>query len=79
VEVRDAQGKQWWYADFRDRDRPFHHYLRHALWNDHHGNYSFYMPRIPPGNYTLTMTVKDITRPNAQRVAQKSLEFRVGM
>jgi hypothetical protein len=76
VEIRDAQGVQVWYHDFRDREKPQY---RRTPWFDWYSNYSFYVPHIPPGTYRLTIRVRDLTRPEAPRESRQSLEFRVAL
>jgi hypothetical protein len=76
VEIRDPGpgGKQQWYYSFKEQEGPLY---KQTPWHDCFGNYRFYMPRLPPGTYTLTITIRDLTRPEAPRVAKKSLELRV--
>ncbi len=74
VEVRDGHNKLWWSYRFEGkqplRSRSFLH--------DYFNNYTFHVPHLPPGEYTLTIQVMDETRADIRRTARKSLEFRVG-
>src|SRR5581483_1631178 len=74
VEIRDHKGEQVWFYRFDKRQENLR---SRTLLHDYSNNYSFYVPHIPPGTYTLTIQVADETRPEARRIAQKSLEFRV--
>src|SRR5262249_8086848 len=66
----DPNSKPIWYH----RENP--RIVSHALRTDHHEHYFFYLPPLPPGNYTLSLQVIDETRPE-HRAVRKSLEFRV--
>ena len=78
VEIRpqgsDPSAKPTWFFSFDDGKQPLR---SRTLLNDYFNNYSFYVPNIPPGTYTLTIQIADETRPGEQRVVRKSLEFRV--
>lgn len=74
VEIRDSKGTALWSHRFDDDKHPLR--SRTAL-NDYFNNYSFTMPPLAPGTYTLTIAVADQTRPDQRRVASKSIEFRV--
>jgi hypothetical protein len=78
VEIADAGGKQLWYHSFKDWEDKEGPLYRQAAWNDCFGNYCFYMPHIPPGSYTLTLTIRDLTYPETPRVAHKAVALRVG-
>jgi hypothetical protein len=75
VEICDEAGKQQWFHNFKEQEKPL---IRQAPWHDCFGNYCFYVPFLPPGVYTLTVTIRDKTRPETPRVAHKSLTLRVG-
>lgn len=76
VEICDLQGERLWYYDFRDRERPVR---SQAPVSDCFRNYSFTVPRrLRPGEYRLTIQIRDLTRPGAERIARKTLPFRVG-
>jgi hypothetical protein len=79
MQICDAAGKQWWEYRFKEqeaRDGPLY---KRAPWQDCFGCYRFHMPHLPPGDYTLTVTIRDLTRPEAPpRVARKSIPLRVG-
>jgi hypothetical protein len=76
VEIRDQSGKAQWEYNFKNKEGPLY---KQSPWHDCLGNYRFYMPRIPPGTYTLTITIEDLTRPGVQRIAEKSLELQVAL
>jgi hypothetical protein len=74
VEIRDAKGQPLWTHRFEDEKKP----LRSLTpINDYFNNYSFTLPQLPPGSYTLTIAVADQTRADQRRVATKSVDFRV--
>ncbi|MFO0866997.1 MAG: hypothetical protein U0744_20540 [Gemmataceae bacterium] len=74
VEIRDAKGQSLWTHRFEDEKKP----LRSLTpINDYFNNYSFTLPQLPPGSYTLTIAVADQTRPDQRRVATKAIDFRV--
>ncbi len=74
VEVRDARGEKIWQHRFDDCKQPLR---SRARLNDYFNNYTFHVPQLPPGTYTLTIQVADETRPDRQRQASKTLEFRL--
>jgi hypothetical protein len=72
VQIRKTPGKPpVWQHDFQDRDKPI---LSWSLPTDFFKYYSFYVPDLPPGEYTLTIEIVDVL---TSRTAQKSLGFRV--
>jgi hypothetical protein len=72
---RNPNGPPIWYYRFDDRKQP--PMRSRAPLHDYFNKFSFYVPHIPPGVYTLTIEIADETRPERRRVAHKSLEFRV--
>ncbi len=74
VEIRNHKGERIWFYRFDDRKQPIR---ARSLLHDYYNNYSFYVPHIPAGTYTLTIRVADETFPKRRRTAEKSLEFRV--
>jgi len=74
MRVFDSSGKEMVFRDFRDHESPFR--TRMPL-PDYFKQCWFYVPHLPPGKYLLQLEVRDVTRPEAPRVATKSLEFRV--
>src|SRR5262249_34569352 len=73
VEIKDGQGTRIWYYRFDDR-KPLQ--SRSRL-NDHYSNYSFHVPHVAAGDYTLTLHGTDETLPEHRREARKSVPFRV--
>ncbi|MBX9678806.1 MAG: hypothetical protein K2X38_08565 [Gemmataceae bacterium] len=74
VEIRDAKGQSLWSHRFEDEKKP----LRSLTpIHDYFNNYSFTLPPLPPGFYTLTIAVADQTRADQRRIATKSIDFRV--
>jgi len=74
-EISDQNGKKLQAAKFDDDEQPIR---RQSYLRDYYNNYILYLPRnLRPGTYTLTFRVKDETRPDQPRVADKTLEFRV--
>jgi hypothetical protein len=77
VEIRDPRNpaaEKLWYFRFDTRKELLQ--TRSQL-TDYFGNYTFHVPHLPPGVYLLTLQITDETRPDARRVARKTLEFRV--
>jgi hypothetical protein len=74
VEITDANGKWWWRHRFDDRKQPLRSL---SELHDFFNNYSFHVPHIPPGAYTLTIQVADETLPDQRRVTKKSLPMTV--
>lgn len=75
VEIRDSRGT------VRRRLAPPgapQSLLNSTRVHDYHDSYLFHVPpELEPGTYELTLQVIDQTAPNSQRVARKSIEFRV--
>jgi hypothetical protein len=71
VEICDFDGKTCWRYDFRDANKPD---LSTSLRHDFFNNYTFYLPSIPPGRYTLRLQVTDMP---TQRTVTRTLDFRV--
>jgi hypothetical protein len=71
VEIRDYQGTLVKDYGFRDRDYPD---LSRSLRYDFHNRFSFTVPNIPRGDYTLWFYVTDVP---TGRVAKRSLDFRI--
>ncbi len=77
VEIRNPQepgSKPIWFHRFKEQREPIR--SRGELY-DYFNVYSFLVPHIPPGVYSLTLQVEDKTVPGAHRSARKSVEFRV--
>jgi hypothetical protein len=74
VEITDARGTRVWYYRFDDRNQPLRSWTRV---NDYYNNYTFHVPHIAPGVYTLTIQVTDETLPDQKRSAKKSVPFQV--
>jgi hypothetical protein len=74
MRIYDQAGKEMVFRDFHDHEAPVRTL---SPLPDYCKSYGFYVPFMPPGKYTLTIEVRDITRPEAPRVASKSVEFRV--
>jgi len=78
VEIRDprepADAKPLWYYRFEDQKEPVR---SRAQLHDFFNYYTFSVPHIPPGTYTVTIQVADETTPERHRIATKSQEFRV--
>lgn len=75
AELLDANGAQVWYYNFGDKTRPLRSQQKRR---DYFLNYSFFMPHVPPGRYTLRIQVRDLTRSGQSRVAQRSVTIDVG-
>jgi hypothetical protein len=45
---------------------------------DYFKSYTFYMPQLPPGQYTLAIEITDLNRPELPRSAKAALKFLVG-
>lgn len=75
VAIRDARNKICDYRDFKDDSNPI---VSQTPRRDFFRNYTFHVPSLPPGSYTLTVTVRDLTKRGEVRTASKSLPFRVG-
>ncbi|MBI3407391.1 MAG: hypothetical protein HY040_03420 [Planctomycetes bacterium] len=69
----DPESKPIWFKHFTDRKTPLR---SRTLLTDYYNHYVFFVPPLPPGNYTLVLQIADETRPE-RRVARKELEFRV--
>jgi hypothetical protein len=74
VEILDPQGRQVWFKNFEDGKKP---YRSQTLLHDYYNTYSFHVPHLPPGTYSLKLQIVDETRPDARRSAHKTLDFRV--
>ena len=75
LELRDMQGQKVWSHAFDKNETT---YRKSACVTDYHGNFSFYVPALPPGTYQLTLQVVDETMPEQRiRVARKAHVFRV--
>jgi hypothetical protein len=75
VEIHDSKGDKVWYYRFEDRQHPIR---SRTLLHDYFNNYSFFVPHLPAGHYTLTIAITDETVTDRRREARKSLDFRVG-
>lgn len=75
VEIHDSKGEKIWHYRFDDRNYPIR---SRTFLTDYFNNYSFFVPHLPAGNYTLTITIADETVPECRREARKTLDFRVG-
>jgi hypothetical protein len=71
-------------VDDRNEEVWFHRFPKgdgllksQTVTHDHHFNYNFYVPHIPPGTYTLTIEVIDQTCPDQPRSARRSVPIRV--
>ncbi len=74
VQIRDSKGNEVWSYRFEDEKKPVRSL---APIHDYFNNYSFTMPPLPPGAYTLTLAVADQTRPDQRRIATKAIDFRI--
>ncbi len=74
VEIADAKGQKVGIPGLHDRKQPLRSLTR---MNDYFNIYSFHMPHLAPGVYTLTLQVTDETRPDQRRVARKALNLTV--
>lgn len=74
VEIVDERGERLWFKNCDEHEKPL---CFPTPRHDPHTSYAVYVPAIPPGNYTLTLRVRDLTRPELNRTTQKSLPFRV--
>jgi hypothetical protein len=79
VEIRNDQDKPLWFHSFQAQEDKEGPQYRQTPWSDCFGNYRFFVPPLPPGTHTLTITIRDLTRPEARPPAQKSLQMRVAM
>jgi hypothetical protein len=70
LEIREFNGSKVWRRDYHDRDTDVSQSRRHDLI----GNYTFQVPRIPPGLYILSLEVTDVP---TRRTVEKTLDFRV--
>jgi hypothetical protein len=70
--IRDANGQPCYFNNYRPVESPFLSLLpRYDCWRP----YQLYLPdKMPPGKYTLTMEMTDLTRP-LHYIARKSVEF----
>ena len=59
VEIRDKDNKLVWSHNF---DEKGHTIRSRSLLHDYFNNYSFYLPALPNGSYTLTIRIADQTR-----------------
>jgi hypothetical protein len=71
MEIREFDGRIVWHLGFDDREHPD---LSQTQRHDFFNNYSFHVPRIPPGLYTLWLQVMDVP---TGRSAEHTLDFRV--
>jgi hypothetical protein len=74
MKIYDHQGKEMITRAFPDNEGAFRTWT--PLPNSSK-SYSFYVPCMPPGTYTLAFEVDDVTHAATPRVAVKSLEFHV--
>jgi hypothetical protein len=74
LQIHDAAGKQVWFYNLKKQENPLRCQTRRC---DYFNNYSFYVPSLPTGNYTLTIEVCDLNRPGSVRPARQSLPFSV--
>lgn len=73
VEIHDPRTDKKWPLRFNEKE-PFR---TRTLLNDFFNVYSFHVPHLPPGTYSLIIQIADETRPDLRRVARRALEFRV--
>lgn len=74
IRINDNAGNEVWFYNFKNRQNPLQ---SQSPRRDHFNNYSFYVPHIPAGTYTLTIEIEDQTNPGANRIVRKSMPFRV--
>jgi hypothetical protein len=71
VNIRDARGDTVWSYNYRKREQPL---CSPNPRFDNFRAYGFYVPTMPPGQYTLTVEIVDETQ-QPFRMAHKSVEF----
>lgn len=76
ISILDASGKTAHYQLLENGKRPIR---TQSVKRDFYRGYSFFVPRLPPGTYTLVLEVRDHTFPGRVRSAKTRLRFRVGM
>jgi len=74
MRILDAGGKEVFLREIPEAEGPSRTLTPLP---DYYKSYWFYVPHLPPGRYQLRLEVRDVTRPQAPRLAAKSLEFRV--
>jgi hypothetical protein len=76
VEIREKDNNNMvWAHNFEEKD----HVIRsRSLLHDYFNNYSFRLPSLPHGNYTLIIRIVDQTHGQPGREKSKSIAFRVG-
>lgn len=74
LEIRDARGQLVRSFPFEDRKHPLR---SRAPLHDYFKNYSFYVPDLPAGTYTLIVQITDETNPSRPRQARKAVPFRI--
>jgi hypothetical protein len=75
LEIRNAQGRIVRSLEFGDEKTPL---VSRTPLTDYFKNYTFAMPELPPGAYTLKVVVRDETNRTAPKSAEKSLDIRIG-
>jgi len=75
IRIRDSQGTELWQQNCRNRQPPLQKDEQPRY--DWYRSFDFFVPRMPPGKYVLTIEVVDeLCQPH--RAAEKSIEFEVG-
>jgi hypothetical protein len=74
MKILDLRGHEVYKCDLRNAEFPFHTLTPLPA---SYKQYGFYVPLLPPGKYRFCLEVRDVTRPEVERVASESLEFRV--
>jgi hypothetical protein len=76
IKIYDSDNKEIFMRNYPGREGPFRTLTPLP---DFYKGYNFFVPTMPPGRYTLTIEVRDVTRPDQPRTASRSLEFRVAV
>jgi len=71
IEICEFNGRKRWESAFHEANKPD---LSKTARHDFFMNYSFYLPPLPPGPYTLRLHVTDVA---TQRKVTRTLDFRV--
>lgn len=74
MRIIDARSNVVYQRDFREAELPFRTLTPLPA---SYKQYGFYVPLLPPGKYQFCLEVRDVTRPEMQRLATETREFRV--